>query len=67
LTFDPDQRITVEQCLEHKYLESYHDVNDEPVHSLHFDFGFEGVDHAERMRRNFIILFSMIIYRNDYG
>ncbi|KAL5492454.1 hypothetical protein ACEPAI_3901 [Sanghuangporus weigelae] len=30
LAFDPDQRITVTQALEHPWLASYHDVNDEP-------------------------------------
>ncbi|PWZ01542.1 Pkinase-domain-containing protein [Testicularia cyperi] len=30
LTFDPRNRITVEQCLEHPYLSAYHDPDDEP-------------------------------------
>ncbi|KAF8306052.1 Pkinase-domain-containing protein [Clavulina sp. PMI_390] len=30
LTFDPKTRMTIEQCLEHPYLESYHDPADEP-------------------------------------
>ncbi|EIW69474.1 hypothetical protein TREMEDRAFT_30363 [Tremella mesenterica DSM 1558] len=30
LTFDPRKRYTVEQCLEHPYLEAYHDPEDEP-------------------------------------
>jgi mitogen-activated protein kinase 7 len=30
LTFDPAARITVPQALEHPWLASYHDVNDEP-------------------------------------
>jgi serine/threonine protein kinase len=31
LTFDPDQRITVEQALHHRYLEELHCEEDEPV------------------------------------
>jgi mitogen-activated protein kinase 1/3 len=31
LTFDPRQRITAVEALEHPYLASYHDANDEPV------------------------------------
>jgi mitogen-activated protein kinase 1/3 len=31
LTFDPKKRLTVEQALEHPYLEAYHDPDDEPV------------------------------------
>lgn len=30
LTFDPKTRLTVEQALEHPYLEAYHDPSDEP-------------------------------------
>lgn len=43
LTFDPDKRITVEQALEHPYLEGLHFPDDEPVTvpvSL-FDFEYE--------------------------
>ncbi|CDZ96328.1 mitogen-activated protein kinase [Phaffia rhodozyma] len=31
LTFDPKTRLTVEQALEHPYLEAYHDPDDEPI------------------------------------
>lgn len=31
LTFDPSERISVTQALEHPWLASYHDVDDEPV------------------------------------
>lgn len=31
LTFNPDQRVTVEQALAHPYLEQYYDPTDEPV------------------------------------
>ena len=30
LAFDPSQRITVPEALEHPWLASYHDINDEP-------------------------------------
>lgn len=30
LAFDPDQRITVPEALEHPWLSAYHDVSDEP-------------------------------------
>lgn len=31
LTFDPTKRISVEEALEHPYLEPYHDLEDEPT------------------------------------
>ncbi|KAJ1028084.1 hypothetical protein NDA13_003533 [Ustilago tritici] len=30
LTFDPRNRMTVEECLQHPYLSAYHDPDDEP-------------------------------------
>eukprot|EP01018_Ginkgo_biloba_P024633 Gb_26499 [translate_table: standard] len=41
LTFDPTQRITVEEALSHPYLATLHDVSDEPTCSLPFSFDFE--------------------------
>jgi len=41
LTFHPEYRITVEECLEHPYLEELHSQMDEPVADKHFDFDFE--------------------------
>jgi serine/threonine protein kinase len=31
LTFNPEKRITIEQALEHPYMESLHSPEDEPV------------------------------------
>lgn len=50
LTFDPAQRITVEEALEHPYLAVWHDPNDEPVCPEFFDFSFEAVDDPDQMR-----------------
>ncbi|KAE8712351.1 Mitogen-activated protein kinase 6 [Hibiscus syriacus] len=41
LTFDPRQRITVEDALGHPYLSSLHDLSDEPVCMTPFNFDFE--------------------------
>ncbi|KAI8904311.1 kinase-like domain-containing protein [Gorgonomyces haynaldii] len=51
LTFDPAQRITVEEALSHEYLASYHDADDEPVHPNLFDFSFETVESVEEMKQ----------------
>ncbi|CAG8772786.1 3970_t:CDS:2, partial [Racocetra persica] len=51
LTFDPAQRITVEEALEHPYLAVWHEPNDEPVCAKTFDFSsFESVDDPQQMR-----------------
>ncbi|CAI2183533.1 9755_t:CDS:10 [Funneliformis geosporum] len=49
LTFDPAQRITVEESLEHPYLAVWHDPNDEPV-CPEFDFSFETIDDPVQMK-----------------
>ncbi|KAH9775394.1 hypothetical protein WN944_012965 [Citrus x changshan-huyou] len=41
LVFDPNKRITVEEALRHPYLQSLHDLNDEPVCPRPFHFDFE--------------------------
>ncbi|KAG9290789.1 hypothetical protein G9A89_011752 [Geosiphon pyriformis] len=51
LAFDPSQRITVEQALEHPYLAVWHDPTDELVCSSTFDFSsFESVEDPQQMR-----------------
>ena len=48
LKFDPDKRITVEQALEHPYINELHDPSDEPVSKRVdvFDFEFEKFDFS---------------------
>lgn len=50
LAFDPSQRISVEEALEHRYLGIWHDASDEPVCPTTFDFSFETVDEVPDMR-----------------
>ncbi|CAG8449461.1 12046_t:CDS:10, partial [Cetraspora pellucida] len=51
LTFDPAQRITVEEALEHPYLAVWHEPNDESVCPEPFDFSsFESIDDPQQMK-----------------
>lgn len=50
LAFDPSQRISVEEALEHRYLAIWHDASDEPACPTTFDFSFEVVDEVPEMR-----------------
>lgn len=63
LAFDPSQRITCEQALEHPYLAVWHDPADEPVCSSKFDFSFEQVDDIDGMKR--LILEEVISFRRE--
>ncbi|KKK14908.1 mitogen-activated protein [Aspergillus ochraceoroseus] len=51
LAFDPSSRISVEQALEHPYLQIWHDASDEPTCPTTFDFHFEVVEDVGEMRR----------------
>ena len=43
LKMDPRERISVGDALAHKYLEKYHDVEDEPICFPPFEFDFEDI------------------------
>ena len=51
LAFDPAERITVEEALEHPYLAIWHDPNDEPECPTPFDFSFEHINDMAQMKR----------------
>ncbi|MFS7906977.1 putative mitogen-activated protein kinase NTF4 CMGC-MAPK family [Helianthus anomalus] len=54
LTFDPRQRITVEDALAHPYLTSLHDISDEPVCMNPFNFDFEHHAPTEEQMKEMI-------------
>nr|KAJ0226007.1 hypothetical protein LSAT_V11C100030370 [Lactuca sativa] len=54
LTFDPRQRITVEDALAHPYLTSLHDISDEPVCLTPFNFDFEHHAPTEEQMKEMI-------------
>lgn len=41
LEFDPSKRTTADKALDHSSLDSYHDMDDEPICPSTFDFKFE--------------------------
>jgi mitogen-activated protein kinase 7 len=61
LAFDPSQRISVEEALEHRYLHIWHDASDEPCCPTTFDFHFEVVEDVPEMRK--MILDEVIRFR----
>mmetsp|Transcript_2583 Transcript_2583/g.7327 ORF Transcript_2583/g.7327 Transcript_2583/m.7327 type:complete len:397 (+) Transcript_2583:376-1566(+) len=65
LVFDPNRRITVEEALEHPYLASLHDVNDEPSCEDPFEFNFESEDLSGEEIIADIIYKDMLKYYDD--
>lgn len=63
LSFDPAQRITCEQALEHPYLAVWHDPSDEPVCPTKFDFNLDQVDDIDSMKK--LILQEVISFRRE--
>ena len=61
LAFDPSSRISVEEALEHRYLQIWHDASDEPCCPTTFDFGFEVVEEVPDMRQ--MILDEVVRFR----
>jgi mitogen-activated protein kinase 7 len=61
LAFDPSSRISVEQALEHPYLQVWHDASDEPDCPTTFNFDFEVIEDLGEMRR--VILDEVIRFR----
>lgn len=61
LAFDPSQRISVEQALEHPYLHIWHDASDEPDCPTTFNFDFEVVEEVGEMRK--MILDEVLRFR----
>lgn len=51
LAFDPSSRISVEQALEHPYLQIWHDASDEPDCPTTFNFDFEVIEDVGEMRK----------------
>ncbi|KAL4138845.1 hypothetical protein PRIC2_002348 [Phytophthora ramorum] len=54
LVFDPAKRISVEEALEHPYLASLHNMEDEPVADSFFSFDFEKEDLTEARLKELI-------------
>lgn len=61
LAFDPATRISVEQALEHPYLQIWHDASDEPDCPTTFNFDFEVIDDVGEMRN--VILDEVLRFR----
>jgi hypothetical protein len=53
LQFDPRNRISVQDALEHPYLATYHDASNEPVAEAVFKADFENFEmDKQKLRGN---------------
>lgn len=63
LAFDPADRITCDEALQHPYLAVWHDPADEIVCATKFDFAFEQADDVDCMKK--MILNEVIDFRRE--
>ncbi len=54
LEFHPDRRITIEKALQHPFLLSLHNPEDEPVSNVTFSFEFENEDLSREQVKDLI-------------
>ncbi|XP_029382872.1 mitogen-activated protein kinase 7 [Echeneis naucrates] len=64
LRFDPRERISVTQALEHPYLAKYHDPDDEPICVPAFDFEFDKLPMNREQIKEAILMEIQDFHRN---
>lgn len=66
LKYDPEERITVEQCLSHEYLRHLHYPDDEPVTNpvTAYDFDFEKYSLTKDDYKD-LIYEEIMLYHSD--
>ncbi|XP_068162153.1 mitogen-activated protein kinase 7 [Antennarius striatus] len=64
LRFDPRERISVTQALEHPYLTKYHDPDDEPLCVPAFDFEFDKLPMNKEQIKEAILMEIQDFHQN---
>nr|XP_057918665.1 mitogen-activated protein kinase 7 [Doryrhamphus excisus]XP_057918666.1 mitogen-activated protein kinase 7 [Doryrhamphus excisus] len=67
LRFDPRERVSVTQALEHPYLAKYHDPDDEPICVPAFDFEFDKLPMSKEQIKEEILMEIQDFHRNKQG
>ncbi|CAD8057678.1 unnamed protein product [Paramecium primaurelia] len=54
ITFNPEQRYTVEQCLQHPYFDELHNPDEEPLSGKAFDWSWDNFEPTKEILQNMI-------------
>ena len=54
LAFNPDKRATIEECIEHPYLEALHNPEAEPVADKPFDWSWDNFEPTKLILQNMV-------------
>jgi mitogen-activated protein kinase 1/3 len=64
ITFDPEKRWTVEQCLKHPYFEGLHNPEEEPVCEKAFDWNWDSFEPTGQVLRTMVYDESLSFHPN---
>lgn len=59
LTFNPDKRLTVEECLAHPYFEGLHNPEEEPVAESYFDWSWDSFEPTKDLLQSMVFDLSL--------
>ena len=62
LTFNPDKRFTVEECLNHPYFEGLHNPDEEPIAEKVFDWSFDNFEPTKDILQKMVYDESLIFH-----
>jgi mitogen-activated protein kinase 1/3 len=54
ITFNPDKRITVEECLAHPYFDGLHNPEEEPVCEEVFDWSWDNFEPTREILQTMV-------------
>ncbi|CAD8111168.1 unnamed protein product [Paramecium sonneborni] len=54
VTFNPDKRLTVQECLAHPYFEGLHNPEEEPICECTFDWGWDSFKPSEAILKQMV-------------
>ncbi|CAK86724.1 unnamed protein product (macronuclear) [Paramecium tetraurelia] len=54
VTFNPDKRLTVQECLAHPYFEGLHNPEEEPICECTFDWGWDSFKPTEAILKQMV-------------
>jgi mitogen-activated protein kinase 1/3 len=62
LTFNPDKRYAVEECLAHPYFDGLHDEEQEVISKKGFDWGWDNFKPTKDLLQNMVYDESLVFH-----
>ncbi len=65
LTFNPNKRYTIEQCISHPYFEGLHNPEEEPISESPFNWSFDDIVLTKDILQTMIFEESLNFHNED--